>query len=239
MAATETISAQRPDSPLFHQLGSRRLTPSSSSTILRAAPVAPRSSSAHFLPSTSSEPWESISTSPRSSSLNSSPRSSNLDLSKTSSFTSTPTSAGFSLDSESDEDDIDLPNYANLSLSPHHRSYAKPSDDDLDVPEISTTTDTTQSDSPLPTPVVADDTMIKQQPSRHVDYLSHEWREEDIWASWRHIVSQRSVYGQRSRLENASWRTWAKSKYRLRTVSPERLNWCVSCMLAAPPCLPH
>jgi hypothetical protein len=35
------------------------------------------------------------------------------------------------------------------------------------------------------------------------------------------------VYGQKSRLENASWRTWAKSKYRLRTISPETLNWCV------------
>jgi len=38
-------------------------------------------------------------------------------------------------------------------------------------------------------------------------------------------VSQRKVYGQRSRLENASWRTWAKSKYHLPTVSPEALNW--------------
>jgi fibrillarin-like rRNA methylase len=77
----------------------------------------------------------------------------------------------------------------------------------------------------LPTPTVADDTMIREEPSRHVDYLSHDWREEDIWASWRHIVSQRRVYGEKSRLENASWRTWAKSKYRLRTVSPEKLNW--------------
>lgn len=89
----------------------------------------------------------------------------------------------------------------------------------------STTTDTTRSDSPILTPTVADDTAIKAEPKQHVDYLSHEWREEDIWSSWRHIVSQRRVYGQRSRLENASWRTWAKSKYSLRTVSPETLNW--------------
>ncbi|CAJ0882133.1 3458_t:CDS:2 [Entrophospora sp. SA101] len=27
------------------------------------------------------------------------------------------------------------------------------------------------------------------------------------------------------RLENASWRTWAKQKYHLRTVNPEKINW--------------
>ncbi|KAF2768898.1 hypothetical protein EJ03DRAFT_262440, partial [Teratosphaeria nubilosa] len=94
-----------------------------------------------------------------------------------------------------------------------------------DEPGESTATDTTRSDSPVLTPTVADDTAIKSEPKQHVDYLSHDWREEDIWSSWRHIVSQRKVYGQRSRLENASWRTWAKSKYHLRTVSPETLNW--------------
>lgn len=92
----------------------------------------------------------------------------------------------------------------------------------------STTTDTTRSDSPLLTPTVSDDTAIKEQPSRQVDFLSHEWREEDIWSSWRNIVAQRrTVYGERSRLENASWRTWAKTKFDLETVSPERLNWFV------------
>ncbi|KAJ9646515.1 protein phosphatase regulator [Coniosporium tulheliwenetii] len=74
-------------------------------------------------------------------------------------------------------------------------------------------------------PAAEDDTAIKTEPSRHVDYLSHDWREEDIWSSWRHIVSQRKMYGERSRLENASWRTWVKSKYKLKTVSPETLNW--------------
>jgi hypothetical protein len=76
-------------------------------------------------------------------------------------------------------------------------------------------------------PVSEDDTAIRHEPSQHVDYLSHEWEEEDIWSSWRHIVSKRRIYGERSRLENASWRTWAKSKYKLKTVSPETLNWLV------------
>ncbi|EWY79679.1 hypothetical protein FOYG_17165 [Fusarium oxysporum NRRL 32931] len=33
-----------------------------------------------------------------------------------------------------------------------------------------------------------DDMAISNRPSRHVDYLSHNWREEDIWSSWRYIV---------------------------------------------------
>jgi hypothetical protein len=118
-----------------------------------------------------------------------------------------------------------------LDLPPSPRPEEETSDsndgrcDRDDDDDAGSTTDTTRSDSPLPTPTVADDTAIKHEPSRHVDYLSHDWREEDIWSSWRHIVSQRKVYGQRSRLENASWRTWAKSKYHLPTVSPETLNW--------------
>ena len=73
-----------------------------------------------------------------------------------------------------------------------------------------------------------DDMAIKNEPTRHVDYLSHAWREEDIWSSWRHIVARRKVYSNSTRLENASWRSWTKSKYRLKTVSPDSLNWYIS-----------
>ena len=76
-----------------------------------------------------------------------------------------------------------------------------------------------------PSPIAGDDTAIRIEPTRHVDYLSHNWKEEDIWSSWRHIVGKRKAYSNSSRLENASWRTWAKAKYGLQTVSPERLNW--------------
>lgn len=118
---------------------------------------------------------------------------------------------------------MDFPDYGGVQFYRQTDDFdASQSSDD---PVESTTTDTTRSDSPLPTPTVSDDTALKQEPKQHVDYLSHDWREEDIWSSWRHIVSQRKFYGQKSRLENASWRTWAKSKYRLRTVSPETLNW--------------
>lgn len=89
--------------------------------------------------------------------------------------------------------------------------------------------------TPDPVPISEDDTALRKEPSHHVDYLSYEWREEDIWSSWRHIVEHRSVYGERSRLENASWRTWAKSQFKLKTVSPETLNWSVPSLLIDTP----
>ncbi|KAH6845220.1 hypothetical protein B0I37DRAFT_179383 [Chaetomium sp. MPI-CAGE-AT-0009] len=70
-----------------------------------------------------------------------------------------------------------------------------------------------------------DDIALRAQPSRHVDYLSHDWREEDIWSSWKLIVSRRGDYNNSARLENASWRTWMKAKNNLDTVSAETLNW--------------
>ena len=70
-----------------------------------------------------------------------------------------------------------------------------------------------------------DDIAVRSHPSRHVDYLSHDWREEDIWSSWKLIVSRRGDYNNSARLENASWRTWMKSKNKLDTVSAETLNW--------------
>ncbi|KAK9455645.1 hypothetical protein V1511DRAFT_487582 [Dipodascopsis uninucleata] len=70
-----------------------------------------------------------------------------------------------------------------------------------------------------------DDSVIQYEPSRHVDYLSHNWQESDISSSWRYIVLRRKDMANSARLENASWRTWTKAKYNLRTVSPESVNW--------------
>ncbi|KAI2701238.1 hypothetical protein CBS147332_7840 [Penicillium roqueforti] len=78
-------------------------------------------------------------------------------------------------------------------------------------------------------PPSADDTLIEDEPSRHVDYLSHDWKEEDIWSSWRYVTSRRNDYSNGVRLENASWRTWAKAKHNLKTISPESLNWLKDC----------
>lgn len=233
MATTQILHAQQPDGPTYPGTGLRRTQRSSSSLFLAASPPLSSSPKSQSL-ITSAQHCERIPTPPPQSSTESSPRSSTDGFSQTVSWNSTPRSSALSLhdqlkDNDADlDDDINFPDYNSLQLSIPNSAYhssMKSIDDESDAPGITTATDTTRSNSPLATPTVADDTMIREEPSRHVDYLSHDWREEDIWASWRHIVSQRKVYGQKSRLENASWRTWAKSKYRLRTVSPERLNW--------------
>jgi hypothetical protein len=74
-------------------------------------------------------------------------------------------------------------------------------------------------------PRAVDDSSIAEEPSRQIDYLSDEWREEDIRASWRYVVTRRNTYSDATRLENASWRAWTKVKYALQTVSPVTLNW--------------
>ncbi|KAJ3580441.1 hypothetical protein NPX13_g121 [Xylaria arbuscula] len=88
---------------------------------------------------------------------------------------------------------------------------------------------TSRPESPVPPEHAEDDTAVKHHPTQHVDYLSHDWKEEDIWSSWRYITSKRTEFANSARLENASWRTWMKAKYRLRTVSPETLNWLKDC----------
>ncbi|KAL7953233.1 hypothetical protein V8C34DRAFT_66509 [Trichoderma compactum] len=70
-----------------------------------------------------------------------------------------------------------------------------------------------------------DDAAISIRPSRQAGFLSHDWKEEDIWSSWRYIVTRRANFPNNVRLENASWRAWIKVKNNLRTVSAENINW--------------
>jgi hypothetical protein len=83
--------------------------------------------------------------------------------------------------------------------------------------------------TPLPGRLdVGDETSILDEPSRHIDYLSNEWREEeDILASWKYVVARRRMYSDGVRLENASWRMWAKMKNKLQTLPCEAVNWLV------------
>ncbi|TGJ85902.1 hypothetical protein E0Z10_g2846 [Xylaria hypoxylon] len=96
-------------------------------------------------------------------------------------------------------------------------------------PEDDSSADTSRPESPVAPEHAEDDTAVKHHPTQHVDYLSHNWKEEDIWSSWRYIISKRTEFANAARLENASWRTWMKAKYRLKTVSPETLNWLKDC----------
>ncbi|KAI0738433.1 hypothetical protein C8Q80DRAFT_1275441 [Daedaleopsis nitida] len=70
-----------------------------------------------------------------------------------------------------------------------------------------------------------DDSSFDTQPEGQVDYLSHNWKEEDVWRSWRSMTRQKNAIANGMRLENASWRTWWKQRNKLKTISPETLNW--------------
>ncbi|KAL7911684.1 hypothetical protein GGI35DRAFT_468169 [Trichoderma velutinum] len=80
-------------------------------------------------------------------------------------------------------------------------------------------------ETPQGTEHTEDDTAVSSRPLHHVDYLSHDWKEEDVWSSWRYIVNRRGDFSDGARLENASWRAWLKVKNNLKTVSPEIINW--------------
>lgn len=168
-------------------------------------------------------------------------RSGSLSSSQTSSFQSTPASS-LSLETRFDDDDRDdsdddglvFPTYDtggrhNKDTEEFHRTPPSSPVNVNRLPPSPIEGDSTSTPASTPDPLLhsEDDTAVRAEPSHHVDYLSHDWKEEDIWSSWRHIVEHRKVYGERSRLENASWRTWAKSQFKLKTVSPETLNWCV------------
>ena len=92
-------------------------------------------------------------------------------------------------------------------------------------PPNSTSSNVSRPESTDPAEHAMDDTAVRSKPSRHIDYLSYNWKEEDIWSSWKHILSKRNAYSNGARLENALWRAWTKLKDELQTVSPESVNW--------------
>lgn len=77
------------------------------------------------------------------------------------------------------------------------------------------------------TPSAPDDSSLDTQASGQVDYLSHNWQEEDVAKSWRNMTRRKGFIQNGIRLENASWRTWWKQRNNLPTVSPDTLNWSV------------
>lgn len=135
------------------------------------------------------------------------------------------------LDCEHSEGQIILPQYDDVGFSSQSEDSEDPPSPhtgDSFVPspnENSISAATSRPGSPSLLDQAQDDINVRAQPSRHVDYLSHNWREEDIWESWKLIVSKRGEYSNGPRLENASWRTWMKAKNKLKTISPETLNW--------------
>ena len=158
----------------------------------------------------------------------SSPLLSHSTISPRPSYSSTPAST-LSLDTRTDGEDEEtgFPSFdgpGSEKYQPSKGLEAITEDEPLPQSNISPH----ESDPDLPGEV-HDDHAVEREPTRHVDYLSHDWKEEDIWTSWRYIVHRRKHIPQSVRLENASWRTWMKAKYNLRTISPEALNWLKDC----------
>lgn len=186
------------------------------------------------------QPYQKLPAS-RSSSAPSSPRTIHAD-SVDPSYSSTP-ATNLSLDGQCEDD---LESDDRIILPPYDENpFYEPLEEDLEPPTSPRTGDsytvspadqeqeTSATPSRPETPELferaEDDTAVRHHPTQHVDYLSHNWKEEDIWSSWRYIISRRGDYSNSARLENASWRTWMKSKYKLKTVSPETLNWLKDC----------
>ncbi|KAF7713404.1 Uncharacterized protein PECH_008996 [Penicillium ucsense] len=157
-----------------------------------------------------------------SSTLSSLPASPNFIPSAQDPLAYTPTTLS-SLSLADDHEDLILPAY-DTELHKLPKSLESDRDRDQDTVSDASQTPTWSCQTPA-----ADDTSVEEEPSRHVDYLSHEWREEDILASWRYVTARKESYSNGVRLENASWRTWAKAKHNLGTVSPEALNWLKDC----------
>lgn len=203
-----------------------RRSSSQSSFLLQHPPSYPRHSP-YFGPRESTFGYDARLPTSEPSSAPSSPRFIQPEFSRQPSYISTASSLSLN-DNACDEDDSYFPIYDDcLDESQDVEPPASPN-----VPEPTTASQPPLYTSALsrshlfdPNQTTGDDMAIRNEPSRHVDYLSHTWKEEDIWASWRHVAARKHLYSNGPRLENASWRTWAKSKYRLNTTSPETLNW--------------
>jgi hypothetical protein len=91
----------------------------------------------------------------------------------------------------------------------------------------------TCSTPPLTTPpfIFAEDDIslhTSSQPAHCVDYLAHEWKTDDLWASYKHVHSHREGIRASKRLENALWRVWWRDAKGLERVNPEVIHWYVS-----------
>ncbi|KAH6699880.1 protein phosphatase-like protein type 1 complex subunit Hex2/Reg1 [Leptodontidium sp. MPI-SDFR-AT-0119] len=154
-----------------------------------------------------------------SSSAPSSPRTLHADFT-VSSYSSTParsSSLDASWEDQDDEDQIVFPSYDDVGYYGQVKDLEPPASlwagDSYTVSPTSNSTLTNVSGPESPDLVehAEDDTAVRIQPSRN------------------HILRNRKAYSNSARLENASWRTWTKSKNKFKTVSPESLNWLKGC----------
>lgn len=140
------------------------------------------------------------------------------------SYAPTPSSLSPSIDDEHDDDELMFPSYDGNQTS--QKDFKDQHEPEEVMSDTSAPPSVDSQNWGWQTPA-ADDSSLEEEPTRHVDYLSHEWKEEDIWTSWRYVAARKNTYTNGLRLENAAWRTWMKLKFDLGTVSPESLNWSV------------
>ena len=158
------------------------------------------------------------------SSVPSPPQLAHTTFPRRASYTSTHASS-VSLDSKENDDEIDLPSFQKSGSLYQFEEVPEPAPKADEHDAKPTTTAIPGDEASQNDKKPKDDQAIERAPARHVDYLAHEWKLEDIWSSWRYVVARRKAYSNSVRLENASWRMWAKAKDNLRTVSPESINW--------------
>ncbi|KAI1618077.1 hypothetical protein EDD37DRAFT_646893 [Exophiala viscosa] len=154
----------------------------------------------------------------------SSPQLTYTTSSRRDSYASTPASSlSLEKDMLDEDDDMAFPAFGNSGVSSQQYEEPVEQEDASQIPSPIT------EESSLSSKSTQDDQAIEAEPTRHVDYLSHEWKEEDIWLSWSYVSHRRGSLANGTRLENASWRSWVKAKNQLKTVSPETLNWLKDC----------
>ena len=104
-------------------------------------------------------------------------------------------------------DQLDIANNQNSNQSTSVSSSPSP---------VASPTTTSALNVQSPELIPYDDTDLAAEPSRHVDYLSHQWDVSEISKSWRYVVSNKHDVANAARLENASWRTWAQRRSNLK-----------------------
>ncbi|KAK0121438.1 hypothetical protein ONS95_009732 [Cadophora gregata] len=175
------------------------------------------------------------------------------ERSASSSTTSIQTSFTFKSfrDSEKKESPIDFPSYEGnieIGIGLGALKTLPPIGEEISLSEPPKADQKIQSNA-APTferstvPETRDCSVVCLQPCENVNYLVHQWQEDDVSASWKHLVTKRKTWrdislldhsswkrhNTVSRLENASWRTWSKLRFGLKTVSPQTINWLKHC----------
>lgn len=122
---------------------------------------------------------------------------------------------------------LDTSTNDNLMQNNQHSLTTAPSSADSSASEVAASSPLDANSPFLKSPDIIphDDSNLAPEPSRHVDYLSHQWDVTDISKSWRYIILRRKNVANAARLENASWRTWAQRRCNLKTINPEEVNW--------------